>query len=159
VFAGGVGESGRAGGGAQERLGRAIGLYREGYAPLLVFSSGYVYTFREAQVMRALAIDNGVPASAIVLEERAKSTYDNVTFVDDLLRERGVHRILLVSSPYHMRRAVAVWRKQAPDITVVPTPAEQSEFYDHTRGASVEQVRGLLFEYVAIFAYWRRGWL
>ena len=32
-------------------------------------------------------------------------------------------------------------------------------FYDHTRGATLEQVRGILQEYLAIFAYWRRGWL
>lgn len=159
VFAGGVGESGRAGGGAQERLRQAIDLYKGGYAPYLVFSSGYVYSFREAESMRALAIDQGVPASVIVLEERATNTYQNVRFVDDILRDHRWRRILLVSSPYHMRRAVLVWRKQAPDLEVVPTPVPQSQFYDHTRGASLEQVRGILQEYLAIFGYWRRGWL
>ena len=58
-----------------------------------------------------------------------------------------------------MRRALLVWRKQAPDVEVVATPAQQSQFYDHTRGATLEQVRGILQEYLAIFAYWRRGWL
>ena len=48
VFAGGVGESGKAGGGAQERLKQAIDLYRAGYAPYLVLSSGFVYSFHEA---------------------------------------------------------------------------------------------------------------
>jgi uncharacterized SAM-binding protein YcdF (DUF218 family) len=159
VFAGGVGESGRAGGGAQERLRQAIDLYKAGYAPDLVLSSGYVYSFREAESMRALAIDKGVPASVIVLEERATNTYQNVRFVDEILRDHHWRRILLVSSPYHMRRALMVWRKQAPDIEVVPAPSPQSQFYDHTRGASLEQVRGILQEYLAIFGYWRRGWL
>lgn len=159
VFAGGVGESGRAGGGAQERLGRAIELYRQGYAPMLVLSSGYVYSFREAQVMRTLAIDEGVPSSAILLEERSTNTYQNVTFVHDLLRERHATRILLVSSPYHMRRALLVWHKQAPEVAVIPTPPDQSQFYHHTRGATLEQVSGILQEYFAIFAYWRWGWL
>src|SRR5262249_53016135 len=159
VFAGGVGESGRAGGGAQERLKQAIDLYRAGYAPYLVLSSGYVYSFHEAEAMRALAVDQGVPASAIALEEHATNTYQNVRFVDDILRDHHWQRILLVSSPYHMRRALLVWRKQAPAITVIPTPATVSQFYDHTRGATLEQVRGLAQEYVAIFAYWRRGWL
>ena len=62
VFAGGVGESGKAGGGAQERLKQAVDLYKAGYAPFLILSSGYVYSFHEAEVMRALAIDQGVPA-------------------------------------------------------------------------------------------------
>jgi uncharacterized SAM-binding protein YcdF (DUF218 family)/glycosyltransferase involved in cell wall biosynthesis len=159
VFAGGVGESGRAGGGAQERLKQAVDLYKAGYAPWLILSSGYVYSFREAEVMRALAIDLGIPASAIVLEQRATNTYENVRFVDEILRDHHWSRILLVSSPYHMRRALLVWRRQAPELSVVPTPAIDSQFYQHERGASLEQVRAIAQEYLAIVAYWRRGWL
>jgi uncharacterized SAM-binding protein YcdF (DUF218 family)/glycosyltransferase involved in cell wall biosynthesis len=159
VFAGGVGESGKAGGGAQERLARAVELYRAKYAPVLILSSGYVYSFQEASVMRALAIDQGVPDSAIVLEQRATNTLQNVKFVNDILRDRHWTRILLVSSPYHMRRALLVWKKQAPEVQVVPTPVEQSQFYDHSRGANLEQVRGIIQEYLAILGYWRRGWL
>jgi uncharacterized SAM-binding protein YcdF (DUF218 family) len=159
VFAGGVGESGKAGGGAQERLARAVELYRAHYAPVMILSSGFVYSFREADVMRAMAIDQGVPDSAIMLEQRSTNTLQNVKFVDDILRDRHWNRILLVSSPYHMRRAVMVWKKQAPDVEVVPTPVEQSQFYDHGRGANLEQVRGIIQEYLAILGYWRRGWL
>jgi uncharacterized SAM-binding protein YcdF (DUF218 family)/glycosyltransferase involved in cell wall biosynthesis len=159
VFAGGVGESGKAGGGAQERIARAVALYKSGYAPVLVLSSGYVYSFQEAEVMRALAVDQGVPASAILLERRAANTFQNVKFVDEMLREHGWRRVLLVSSPYHMRRALLVWRKQAPDVTVLPTPVAESQFYEHTRGATLEQLRGILQEYLAILGYWRRGWI
>jgi uncharacterized SAM-binding protein YcdF (DUF218 family) len=160
VFAGGVGESGQAGGGYQERVKQAIDLYKGGYAKVLVLSSGYVYSFREAEVMRALAVDNGVPPGAIVLEQRAASTYQNVAFVDEILRDHRWHRILLVSSPYHMRRAMMVWRKVDPGVTVIATPSPQSQFYDHPRpGATLEQIRGIVQEYIAIVAYWRRGWL
>jgi uncharacterized SAM-binding protein YcdF (DUF218 family)/glycosyltransferase involved in cell wall biosynthesis len=159
VFAGGVGESGKAGGGAQERLARAVSLYKSGYAPNLILSSGYVYSFKEAEVMRAFALDQGVPSAAIVLEQRAANTYQNVTFVDEILRERHWTRVLLVSSPYHMRRAMMVWRKVAPEVTVVPTPATESQFYEHSRGATLDQLRGILQEYLAILGYWRRGWV
>jgi uncharacterized SAM-binding protein YcdF (DUF218 family)/glycosyltransferase involved in cell wall biosynthesis len=159
VFAGGVGESGKAGGGAQERIKQAVELYRAGYGPVLILSSGYVYSFHEAEVMRALAVDQGVPASMIVLEEHAANTYQNVRYVDDILRDHRWNRILLVSSPYHMRRALMVWRKVAPEVTVIPSPPPQSQFYEHTRGASLEQVRGIVQEYLAILGYWRRGWV
>jgi uncharacterized SAM-binding protein YcdF (DUF218 family) len=159
VFAAGVGESGKPGGGAQERLKQAVDLYRAGYAPYLVLSSGYVYSFREAESMRSLAIAQGIPESAIVLEERSKDTHEMVAFVDAILRDHRWSSILLVSSPYHMRRAMGVWRKIAPDVRVIPTPAPKSQFFDHTRGATLEQVGGILFEYVAIVAYWRSGWL
>jgi len=159
VFAGGVGESGQAGGGYQERVRAAVDLYRQGYAPVVVFSSGFRFAFREAEVMKGLAVDNGVPADAILLETAAANTRENVSFTRDILRQRGWRRILLVSSPYHMRRALLTWRRAAPDVVVIPTPVRQSMFYLHGRGASLEQVRGLLQEYVAIAAYWWKGWI
>jgi len=157
VFAGGVGESGRAGGGVQERIGKAVALYHEGVAPKLIISSGFVFTLREAEVMRAIAIDNGVPAGAILVEERAANTYQNVVFTRRILVENNWRRIALVSSPYHMRRALLTWRKVAPEVEVVATPPAASQFYAHERGASLEQIRGLVQEYVAIVYYWWLG--
>ena len=159
VFAGGVGESGKAGGGYQERVKRASELYRAGFAPHIIFSTGYVYAFQEAEIMKALAVASGIPDSAIVLEKRATNTYENVVYSRAILDGSGWRRVLLVSSPYHMRRAVLTWRHVAPAIDVVPTPVPFSQFYDHERGASLDQMRGLVQEYVAIAAYWWRGWI
>jgi uncharacterized SAM-binding protein YcdF (DUF218 family)/glycosyltransferase involved in cell wall biosynthesis len=154
VFAGGVGESGKAGGGYQERVKQAVDLYRRGLASHVVFSSGYVFAFQEAEVMRALAVDNGIPADAIVLEQRAANTYENVIYSDRILADRHWRRILLVSSPYHMRRALLTWRHNAPQIDVIATPVPESQFYVHETGASFEQIRGILQEYAAIVGYW-----
>jgi len=109
--------------------------------------------------MMGQAVGQGVPDSAIVLEERSTNTYQNVVYVDDILRDHRWRTILLVSSPYHMRRATLVWRKVAPEVTVIHTPPPRSQFYDRGRGATLDQVRGIVQEYAAIAAYWRRGWL
>jgi uncharacterized SAM-binding protein YcdF (DUF218 family)/glycosyltransferase involved in cell wall biosynthesis len=159
VFAGGVGESGQAGGGYQERMKTAVDLYRGGFAPRIIVSSGYVFAFKEAEVMRALAIDSGVPASSIVLETEAANTYQNVAFTRRILDAHGWRRVLLVSSPYHMRRALLTWRKNAPAIDVVPEPVPASQFYAHDRGATLAQIRGIAQEYLAIADYWWKGWI
>ena len=159
VFAGGVGESGKAGGGYQERVKQAMELYHEGKAPWLIFSSGYLFAFREAEVMRDLAVDHGVPAADIILETKAANTYENVAFVREILDKRGWRRILLVSSPYHMRRALWTWRRVAPEVQAIPAPVPTSQFYVHGWGASLEQIRGILHEYLAIIVYWWRGWI
>ncbi|OFW06391.1 MAG: hypothetical protein A3I61_19755 [Acidobacteria bacterium RIFCSPLOWO2_02_FULL_68_18] len=159
VFGSGVGESGKAGGGYQERLRKALDLYETGHAPRMIFSSGYVFAFPEAYVMRDVALGLGVPASDIILETKAANTRDNVEFVSTILRERGWRRILLVSSPYHMRRAMLTWRKLSRDVVVIPSPVPNSQFYAHERGPTLEQVRGIAHEYVAILAYWWRGWI
>jgi uncharacterized SAM-binding protein YcdF (DUF218 family)/glycosyltransferase involved in cell wall biosynthesis len=159
VFAGGVGESGKAGGGAQERVKQAVDLYHAGFARHIVFSTGYVFSFREAEVLKAVAEANGVPATAIVLEEEATNTYENVERSRRILDAHGWRRVLLVSSPYHMRRALLTWRKVAPGIEVIPTPPPESQFYGHDVGASLEQIRAIVHEYAAIVMYWRRGWI
>jgi len=157
VFAGGVGESGKAGGGYQERVKEAVDLYHDGKAPWLVFSSGYKFAFREAEMMRELAVAQGVPASAIILETKAANTFENVAFVREILRKQGWQQILLVTSPYHMRRALLTWRKLAPGVQLIPAPVPQSQFYAHGWGATMEQIRGIIHEYLAIVVYWWRG--
>jgi uncharacterized SAM-binding protein YcdF (DUF218 family)/glycosyltransferase involved in cell wall biosynthesis len=159
VFAGGVGESGKAGGGYQERVKEAVDLYKAGYASRMIFSSGFVFAFPEAEIMRSLAVSNGVPASAIQLETHAGNTYQNVLLTRAIAESNGWHHVLLVSSPYHMRRAVLTWRRVAPGIEVTPTPVPVSQFYVHGYGASLDQIRGIAQEYAAIVTYWWRGWI
>ena len=109
--------------------------------------------------MRDLAVANGADPGAITLEQAATNTHENIVFTHQILEQRGWRTVLLVSSPYHMRRAMLTWHRIAPDITVIPTPVEQSLFYLHERGATLDQVRGLVHEYAAIVAYWWRGWI
>ena len=159
VLGGGVGESRQAGGGHEERVAHAAALYHAGYAPRIVISSGFIFRLREPEVMRALAVSLGVPAGAIILEERAANTYENAVNVGQLLGQRGWSSILLVSSPYHMRRATATFDRSAPGIRVTPTPVPMSQFYAHEGGATLTQIGGIVHEYQALVYYWWRGWL
>jgi uncharacterized SAM-binding protein YcdF (DUF218 family)/glycosyltransferase involved in cell wall biosynthesis len=159
VFAGGAGESGQAGGGYQERVKQAVDLYNDGYAPRMIFSTGFVFAFREGEVMRSLAMANGVPAEAIILETQARNTYENVVRSWEILDTYGWKRALVVSSPYHMRRAMLTWRRVAPTTEAIPVPVPASQFYLHERGPSLAQMRGILQEYAAIVLYWWRGWI
>lgn len=159
VFAGGVGESGKAGEGYQERVKEAVNLYREGNAGQILLVSGYTYIFKEGKMMKSLATSEGIPNSSILLEEQAATTFEYVTAVNKILQQRGWRSILLVSSPYHMRRAVWTWRKVAPEVTVIPVPVSQNQFYAHKGGASLEQIRGIIHEYLGLAYYWIRHWI
>ena len=110
--------------------------------------------------MRSLAIAKRRAAGRDRCWKRsATNTYENVTYSSAIAKQRGWRRVLLVSSPYHMRRAMLTWHHQAPDIEVVPTPVPASQFYAHERGASLDQIRGIAQEYAAMLVYWWRGWL
>ncbi|MFC1674320.1 ElyC/SanA/YdcF family protein [Candidatus Omnitrophota bacterium] len=167
VFAGGVGESGKAGQGFEERVQYAVELYKQGYAKNMIFSSGYTYVFEEPAVMKALAVSLGVPETAIILEDEAKNTYENVKFTREILDKKGWDKILLVSSPYHMRRASLVFQKQAKEVKVIYTPITKSIFYSRDKrdsqgrkkwkSVNLAQIRGILHEYLGILYYRWKG--
>lgn len=159
VFAGGVGESGKAGQGYEERVRRAVELYEKGYANYVIFSSGYTFVFREPEVMKALAVSLGVPKKNIFLETKASNTYENIRNTTEILNQWDWRSILLVSSPYHMRRASMVFNKYAPQIDVIKSPIEKSQFYARHRRVLPVQIRGIFHEYLAILYYYLKGWL
>ena len=66
------------------------------------------YTELEAEELRLA----GVPAESIeVLPQKVSSTYDEAVLLQDYARSRGLQSVLVVTSPYHSRRALWVWRR------------------------------------------------
>lgn len=169
VFAGGVGESGKAEQGYEERVQRAVELYKKGYAANIIFSSGYMYIFKEPLVMKAVAVSLGIPENAILIEDKAINTYQNIKFSKEILDKNNWKKILLVSSPYHMRRVLLVFDKIARDIKVTYAPVTNSLFYSHPKKdnsgriiwkrASLNQIKAVIHEYLGIFYYWWKGYI
>ena len=169
VFAGGVGESGRVGEGYQERVKYAVELYKKGYAKNIIFSSGYQYVFKEAMMMKTLAVSLGVPEGAVILEDRAINNYQNVKFSSDIAKKNNWKSVLLVSSPYNMLRSELIVRKIAGGLEVNYLPIPNSMFYAHPerneagkkiwRRVSFLQIKGILHEYLAIAYYRLEGYI
>ena len=136
-------------------------LFKRGYAPLLLFSTGMTSSnpgaVSEARSMAEVALEMGVPHSAILLEERSTRTAENAVEISRMLRSRRGKTVLLVTHPTHMRRAVAVFRRAG--ITVGPAPTDGGE----DRGATALERATLFFkvshEYGAWVLYWWRGWI
>ena len=88
------------------RLDHVVELWDEGLAPLVVVTGGKRDgdRFTEAEASARYLEARGVPASAILEEDEAHNSYDSLVGVHDLLAARGLHRVLLVSDPYHSLR-------------------------------------------------------
>jgi uncharacterized SAM-binding protein YcdF (DUF218 family)/glycosyltransferase involved in cell wall biosynthesis len=159
VFGGGVGETGGPGKSTIERARYASELYHKGYADKIIFSSGYTYTYNDAENMKIVALSMGIPLSDIILEPKANSTYENVLFSKKILDHHGWDSILLISSPYHMRRAQLVFNKWDKERKVFYVPVEKSEFYDRRSDVRIEQIRAIMHEYLGIVYYWFSGYI
>ena len=118
---------------AADRVWHAARLFHAGKAPLLVLSGGSnpaVSATSEAQAMRGLLTDLGVPDTALLLEAHSRNTRQNAQFTADLLRQRGVSRILLVTSALHMPRAVPLFEAQG--LTVIPAATDHEARHHFT---------------------------
>jgi len=159
VFAGGVGESGKAGQGYEERVQYAVELYKAGYAGNIIFSSGYTYAIKEAEIMKALAVSLGIPPEAIMLEDRAANTYENVKYSGAMLKEKGMRKAIIVSSPYNMRRISMVSKKAAPEIKFIYMPIPRSLFFGDEKTVQVRHIIAIMHEYIGIGYYWFKGYI
>ena len=88
----------------------AISLYRAGVAPLLVLSGGGRQAVSEAEVMRKIALAEGVPAGALITEPRSQTTVENATETAELMSRRGEKAVILVTDSYHAVRARLLFR-------------------------------------------------
>ena len=144
----------------QRRTLDAIHYYKSGYAPLIVLSSGKDQTFSEVEIIKSLLIDRGVPERAIkVLEKYPRSTFENVSLVKETLAEESANSILLITSPYHSRRALWVWRKAMPELVVLAPAVLDTPKASPQWSSSLDQIRVICYEYLAISYYWFKGWL
>jgi len=92
--------------GDNERVDQAVKLYKEGFSKFIIMTGGRkdsLTTF--AEEMKKYAVQAGVPAERILKEPKADHTYQHPLFVKPILVSHGFKSTIVVSSPYHMRRA------------------------------------------------------
>ncbi len=135
-----------------ERTQEAARLYRAGYAKYLVFS-GRGGPGDSAESMAAVAMQHGVPERALLQEDKASSTYENVLFVRPLLAAHNIRRLILVTSPYHQRRAYLVARQVFPGIILINHPAPMPYWGPRGWWRDAASRRVVLNEYVKIAGY------
>jgi uncharacterized SAM-binding protein YcdF (DUF218 family) len=105
----------------EERLKHAIVGYQQGRAPLVVLTNdglkgrwsrrrqSNLYSYEHG---RDALLEGGVHENRIVLlEQRVSSTYDEAFALREYARSNGLRSVLIVTSPYHSRRALWVFRR------------------------------------------------
>ncbi|MCZ8521473.1 MULTISPECIES: YdcF family protein [Paenibacillus] len=97
----------------KERLDRAVELYKAGRVPYLIVSGGYdvpASKLTEAEGMRNYLVSKGVPSRQIILENKARSTYENLLYSKRLMEERHWTSAVIITHRYHGVRAMDMAR-------------------------------------------------
>lgn len=104
----------------------AAELYLSGWAPLIIMSGGSgiltkVWTEREADKFAAIAIQKGVPAQNILIENNSTNTGENILFTQNLLEQKGIelNHFIVVQKPYMERRSFATFKKLWPEKSLI----------------------------------------
>ncbi len=114
------------GGDTSARTQKAIDLYMNGWASQLIFSGAASDKSgpSNAEVMQKQALSEGVPQSAIRIEETSETTKQNAENTKDILKDEQIKSAILVTSQYHMKRAMLEFSNRAPNTSFRASPSE-----------------------------------
>ncbi|MCX7667354.1 MAG: YdcF family protein [Atribacterota bacterium] len=107
------------------RLLQGYFLFQKEHLPCVV-SGGTLWgkePHSEGELMQEMLLRLGVPAEKIIVENRARTTWENARFVVPLLKERGITTFYLVSSQTHLPRAVFAFTHYYPESSIIPVSA------------------------------------
>ena len=152
-------------------------LYRKGKAPLVIASGGRI-DWRgsgapESGDMAVILETLGVPKDAILQDPTSLNTYENAVNVRQILRSRGIGRVLLVTSAFHMPRSLLIFKRQGIEAIAAPTDflVTQAELREPNSSIQstvlnvlpdaerLQRSTRALKEYIGIVIYRLRGWL
>lgn len=145
------------------RLIYGVMLYTHVSGAILIISGGSgnpeAHGISEADAMKNVAIALKVPDEDILIEGDSRNTLENVRALKGLV---GENRITLVTSAFHMRRAVAMFRKEGMDVTPAPTDYRSEQqglsFYDFIPVVNnLENSSIAIYEYLCLLWYGVRG--
>lgn len=158
VLGGGVEQDGRPTRGTLERTRYAISLYRQGLAPMIILSTGLAKYFNEARLMAEIARSEGIPEQVLILEEDSRNTAENLEYVQRILDARRWNSVIVVSSPYHMRRVALVSRRCCSQTAMLYAPTNPEALYQFQNPLHrFRQARAVYREYLGLAWYWIRG--
>lgn len=115
--------SGQITGDPANRLLTALRLQRATGLPIL-FSGGTVYSgmANEAEIEKRMLLSLGVPEDKIFLENKSRNTAENAAFSQEIAAQQGWQRPILVTSAFHLPRAVRFFARAG--FTVLPYPCD-----------------------------------
>jgi len=97
------------------RVTEAVHEYERGVAPRLIVTGAAVANgYVEAQVMARTAEAEGVPASAVLIEPKARDTIQNACYAARIMKAHGWRSAEVVSSAIHLPRAALIFSQLPP---------------------------------------------
>ncbi len=137
--------------GGSSRVSDAMELLAAGYGKRLLIS-GVHPTSAASDISRSLSDNHSLLSCCVDLDRSAVNTRSNAAQTRRWAHERGFKSLIVVTSNYHMPRAIVELSHAMPDIALVPFAVVGEKWRDEPWWASGATLRLLLSEYVKYVA-------
>ena len=137
------------------RILKAAQLAQAGYVTYVLVDGPKALMGHESDLLIRYAVMKGYQACLfrpLPLPDGLNSTREEATFAGKYLKEHGIHKILLVTSNYHTRRAAYLMRKENPELQVVTVAAPDLHFTPATWWKSRDGKKIFLMEWMKTVA-------
>jgi uncharacterized SAM-binding protein YcdF (DUF218 family) len=136
-------------GGDSERVPYGVKLYKSNY------SDKIIVTGRGAELSKKVAIDSGIAPKDIILEDKSTNTYENAQFSRNIMLQNNFTSVIVVSSPYHMRRASWLFGRvfKNDNITLLYSPVDNSWFKIEKWWTDERSMQAVFDEYAKLIYY------
>lgn len=113
----------------KERINHGIWLYSNNYVKYIILTGGVGdgNTVSDAFTAKQYALSQGVPESAILIEEKSTITEENLEFSKQIMNDCSLKTAIIVSDPLHMKRAMLMAKDYKIDAYSSPTPTTRYE--------------------------------
>ena len=135
------------GGGSHDRPERAAELFKEHAAPRILVSG-----LGDCKIYRRALIEAGVPFRAIQMEDQSRTSKENAIFTVQLLRTQGARHVIIVTSWYHSRRALACFEHYGPEMQFYSRPSYSG--YARADWSRNKLAHRIYLEYFKLLGYW-----
>lgn len=142
-----------------ERTKTGVRLVLDGQVRLLLVTGGEPGPGDSAESLRLVALRLGVPPARIRMEQTSRSTHEAMLAVRSLVEAEGIRSLVVVTSPYHQRRASWAARRSLSNVRVISRPADPSSWRPEGWWKTTRGRRIVLGEYAKLAYYGLRGWI
>ncbi|MBL8908193.1 MAG: YdcF family protein [Rhizobiales bacterium] len=152
---------------AADRIVHAYRIHRAGLASKILISGGNVFPnggVAEAEAIADLLAGFGIERSALLIESGSRNTFENARESAKILRQQGLKSALLVTSSFHMPRALAVFRRTGLTVNSAATDVRSGHelprfpLFFLPNAGSLEDTSDAIKEWVGLVIYRWRGW-
>ncbi len=141
----------------QDRVLDAIQYHELKYYKNIYLSSGKEQTIPETLIIKSLLKNYGIKENNIIIQYKYPSnTAENIAYVYKKLKEKNVKKTLFLTSPFHSRRSMMIWKNYS-DIDVIPIKSFKDDYINQKYNLKLKSLKVIVYEYLSILYNYLKG--